>query len=96
MKLVTWNCQGAYRKKATLIAHFKPDIAVIQECETLDRLTFAQDIPRPTAQVWFGNSIHKNEPNFRAWLNQVCSMIGPSIRSILRFVVIFVRSGTTF
>lgn len=33
MKIVTWNCQGAFRRKAAPIAQFRPDLAVIQECE---------------------------------------------------------------
>lgn len=36
MKLVTWNCQGAFRKKYALIADLSPDLAVIQECEAAD------------------------------------------------------------
>jgi endonuclease/exonuclease/phosphatase family metal-dependent hydrolase len=59
MKLVTWNCQGAYRKKAEPIATYRPDIAVIQECEALDRLAFAGNSMRSTTQAWFGNSNHK-------------------------------------
>lgn len=59
MKLVTWNCQGAYRKKAEPIARFAPDIAVIQECEALERLIFPGNIAPPTTQLWFGDYTHK-------------------------------------
>lgn len=31
MKLILWNCQGAFRKKAEIILTFNPDILVIQE-----------------------------------------------------------------
>lgn len=33
MRLITWNCQGAFRNKASVILKHKPDILVIQECE---------------------------------------------------------------
>ncbi|MSP14749.1 MAG: endonuclease/exonuclease/phosphatase family protein [Chloroflexi bacterium] len=59
MKMVSWNCQGAFRKKAERIARYQPDIAVIQECECPARLTFAPDIPHPTACLWFGASPSK-------------------------------------
>jgi exodeoxyribonuclease-3 len=32
MKIVTWNCQGAFARKAERIFSEAPDIAVIQEC----------------------------------------------------------------
>lgn len=32
MKIVTWNCQQAFEKKAELIFSGSPDIAIIQEC----------------------------------------------------------------
>ncbi len=33
MKIVTWNCAGAFRRKYGTLAHFDADILVIQECE---------------------------------------------------------------
>ena len=33
MKIITWNCNGAFRKKYQVLDHFDPDILVIQECE---------------------------------------------------------------
>jgi exodeoxyribonuclease III len=56
MRLVTWNCNGAYRKKAGFIADYKPDLAVIQECESLEKLKFLNGLPQPSASLWFGNN----------------------------------------
>ncbi len=55
MRLVTWNCQGAFRRKAAAIAPFRPDVAVIQECEPLEKLSFPSGAILPTAQLWFGD-----------------------------------------
>lgn len=38
MRIVTWNCQGAFRKKADSILKLRPDILIIQECENLNKL----------------------------------------------------------
>ncbi len=55
MRIVTWNCQGAFRKKAEPIGQFAPDIAIIQESEPPEKLLFANGISRPAAHLWFGD-----------------------------------------
>lgn len=58
MRLITWNCQGAFRKKYGLIAGFKPHLAVIQECEHPDKLHW-KDAPAPDFSLWFGEKTSK-------------------------------------
>jgi exodeoxyribonuclease III len=59
MKLITWNCQGAFRKKADFILDHKPDILVVQECEHTDKLLFSSTTQRPNEFLWFGDYIPK-------------------------------------
>lgn len=33
MKILSWNCNGAFRKKIEIVKNLKVDIAIIQECE---------------------------------------------------------------
>jgi exodeoxyribonuclease III len=59
MRIVSWNCQGAFRKKATKIASYRPDIAIIQECEYEDSLYKEANFPRPTSIKCFGELKYK-------------------------------------
>lgn len=59
MKIITWNCNMAFRKKAHGILQFKPDIAVIQECEHPDKLIFNQNTPEPADLLWIGENKNK-------------------------------------
>jgi len=55
IKLVTWNCAGAFRKKTEQLARFGPDLAVIQECERPEKLLFPADF-KPSSIAWFGDN----------------------------------------
>lgn len=59
MKLITWNCQGAFRKKADHILQHDPDILVVQECEHPDKLKYAKVALVPKDSIWFGDNPHK-------------------------------------
>jgi len=59
LKIVTWNCSGAFRRKFNFIDEFDADIYVIQECENpletgnLDYIEWAKN------HLWVGDSKHK-------------------------------------
>lgn len=59
MLITTWNCQGAFRRKAQQIAQLMPDIAVIQECESPAKLRWAKGVTPPSDFVWFGENSSK-------------------------------------
>ncbi|SEI75713.1 Exonuclease III [Cyclobacterium xiamenense] len=51
MRIVTWNCNGAFRKKFSQVAGFDADIYVIQECEN------PAESGNPPYQRWAKNHI---------------------------------------
>ena len=59
MKIITWNCNMAFRKKAGHILAHGPDILVVPECEHPEKLKFSNDIPKPTDILWFGENKNK-------------------------------------
>ncbi|RYY94543.1 MAG: endonuclease/exonuclease/phosphatase family protein [Chitinophagaceae bacterium] len=59
MKVIAWNCNMAFRKKAPAILAHAPDILVVPECEHPDKLLFAAGVPRPTDSLWFGDNLNK-------------------------------------
>ncbi|MFT3796231.1 endonuclease/exonuclease/phosphatase family protein [Flavobacterium sp.] len=59
MKIITWNCNMVFRKKAGYILAHRPDILVVPECEHPDKLKFPDGIPLPTDVIWHGDNAHK-------------------------------------
>jgi exonuclease III len=59
MKIVTWNCQGSFRTKAAYIGRLQPDLAIIQECEALDRLPQPGADWQPAQSWWHGDLRYK-------------------------------------
>lgn len=58
MKIITWNCNGAFRKKLRVAEEFQPDLMVIQECEdpaqsTKEYRSWADNF------LWFGKNKNK-------------------------------------
>ena len=59
MKIIHWNCNGAFRTKSSQILDHKPDILVIAECENEHKLEFGKLIPKPKDYRWIGDSPNK-------------------------------------
>jgi len=59
MKIVEWNCQGAFRKKNDKVLALRPDILIVPECESEDKLEFGKLTPKPTDFFWYSDSGNK-------------------------------------
>ena len=59
MRIITWNCNMAFRKKADFILKYKPDILIVPECEHPDKLLFPIDTPKPSDILWAGRNQNK-------------------------------------
>lgn len=59
MRIITWNCNMAFRKKADYVLTFDPDIVVVPECECIDKLKFPAGTKKPTSILWFGRNLNK-------------------------------------
>ena len=55
MKIISWNCNMAFRKKVDSLMELKPDIAVIQECESDNKINH-KDIHQ---SLWIGKNVNK-------------------------------------
>lgn len=59
MKIITWNCNMAFRNKAHLISAYQPDILIVPECENPERLKYKDPAHKPAHAAWFGENPHK-------------------------------------
>jgi exonuclease III len=59
MRVITWNCKQNFRKKYSDIEFFNPDILVIPECESLDKINFKLFKNPPTDSYWIGENQNK-------------------------------------
>lgn len=59
MRIITWNCNMAFRKKVELMLEYDPDILVIPECEHVNTIKFPETGKQPTGQLWYGDNQHK-------------------------------------
>ena len=58
MKIVTWNCNGAFRKKYNEISKYGADIYVIQECENPDTIN-GEYKNWAGSYIWHGDNKNK-------------------------------------
>jgi hypothetical protein len=59
MRLISWNCQGAFRKKVEVILNYRPDILIVPKSEHPDKLILSGTNLRPNCFHWHGDNIHK-------------------------------------
>ena len=56
MRIIEWNCQGAFRLKNKEILELNPDILIVPECEQESKLQFGRLTPQPNDFVWYGDT----------------------------------------
>ena len=59
MKIVTWNCNGAFRKKFEYISELDADIYIIQECEDPLRANNKEYSEWSKNHLWIGDTKNK-------------------------------------
>ena len=59
MKIVTWNCNGAFRNKFNSIRELDADIYIIQECEDPKRTYDAKYKGWSSNYLWIGDNKNK-------------------------------------
>ena len=89
MKIITWNCNMAYRKKANFILAQQPDIVIVPECEHPDKLTFKPGTILPNDIFWQGTNTNKGLGvfSYSSYKFQLLDTYNPDFRTILPLLV---------
>ena len=90
MRLISWNCQGAFRKKLGTIIPLSPDILVVQECESPEKLIFNPTLPKSTDFHWHSDGSKKGLAllSYSGYKFQLLPEYNPEFKYIIPFQVI--------
>jgi exonuclease III len=81
MKLITWNCCRAFKKKYIHLLRYDPDLLIIPECEKSDE----SDTKFYHQDIWVGNNSNKGLGVFS--FNDIDIKIHDSYRDDFRYIV---------
>ena len=56
MRIVSWNCKGAYARKSAQLENLKPDLAIVPECARLDGIQGDLTRRGPNSAEWVGRA----------------------------------------
>jgi hypothetical protein len=59
MRLITWNCKGAFHRKHSFAAALNPDVLIVPECERLSQLQQPLGSRPVRSLEWFGSNPRK-------------------------------------
>ena len=106
MRVITWNCQMAFRKKWPHLLDLGPDIAVVPECESLEKFNFNSWPNHPTGTVWIGDNQHKGlgvfsfndislslMPNYDPDYKHVCPLEVQGVKNITHMIAIWAKTN---
>lgn len=85
MRIITWNCQGAFRKKIDIILRYQPDLLIVPESEHPDKLIFNESNPKPNCFHWHGDNRHKGIGiySYTGYTFEVLTEFNPEFRYII-------------
>lgn len=58
-KIISWNCNMAFRNKFKSVIELNPDLLVIQECESKPKLEKHLEAVNYNQLIWYGDNPHK-------------------------------------
>ena len=93
MRLVSWNCKGAFHRKHEFAAELRPDILIVPECKKLSEIPQSLFHPAPKSFLWFGDNPSKGLAVF--CYGDYSLNLHPSYDARFRWIVPLVISGAT-
>ena len=93
MRIIHWNCQGAFRLKNKEVLELKPDILIVPECEQEQKLEFGKLTPRPKDFLWYGDTGKKGIAIF-SYSNYTFRLLNEFNQNFRYIVPLEVTDGT--